>query len=136
MREIRRRLSKLRQSDLGLSGRFWEDDYDARPVRSKESLLVRIAYDHRNPVKAGIVDRAEQYVWSSARSWRFGEEGPIPIALDAQPLGLSREELVRQVLRFERWSDLDEFVPSLERDGIDWSSEDGHEAVLKFLAGR
>ena len=133
MREVRRTMSKLRQHDLGLTGKFWEGDYDARLVESPESLLVRIAYDHRNPVKAGIVERPEDYLWSSARTWRSGEPGPIPLSLDSKPLGLGREELVESVLRFEGWEDLDEFMPTLIEDGIEWDSEFGHQAILEFL---
>ena len=126
-------MSNLRQRDLGLSGKFWEGDYDARPVESPESLLIRIAYDHRNPVKVGIVERPEDYFWSSARSWHSGDPGPVPLCLDAKPLGLGREDLLESVLRFEGWEDLDEFLPTLVEDGIEWDSERGHQAILRYI---
>jgi hypothetical protein len=134
MREVRRKVSKLRHRDLQLSGRFWEGDYDSRPVGWPESLIARIAYDHRNPVKAKIVERAEDYYWSSARSWRFGERGPIPIDLDARPLGLSREELVEQVLHFERCKELDDCLGGLARDGVAWNSDEALRLIREFMA--
>jgi hypothetical protein len=34
---------------------------------------------HRNPVARGLVPEAEQWPWSSYRSYAFGEEGPVRI---------------------------------------------------------
>ena len=34
---------------------------------------------HNNPVKAGIVEKAEEYLLSSARDYHFGKGGLLPI---------------------------------------------------------
>jgi putative transposase len=36
---------------------------------------------HRNPVKAGLVQEPEQWVWSSYRSYAYGEPGVVKINL-------------------------------------------------------
>jgi len=103
MRRFRHRMSILRQSELGLTGRFWDSDFNAQPVIDTLSLVVRIAYDHRNPVKAGMVQRPEDYVWSSAAEWATGCKGLMPISLGSTlPFGLSKAELREQVLRYQQ----------------------------------
>jgi putative transposase len=34
-------------------------------------------YIHTNPVRAGIVDKAEEYLYSSARDYYFGKHGGL-----------------------------------------------------------
>ena len=43
--------------------------YKSEPVEVDEYFLCLIRYIHQNPVKAGIVDRAEDYRWSSYREY-------------------------------------------------------------------
>jgi len=54
---------------LGRTGMpFWQDESFDRLVRSGEEFARVVRYVERNPVKAGLVARAEEYRWSSA--WR------------------------------------------------------------------
>lgn len=115
MRKVRRTMSMKRQHDLGLSGRFWEGEYRSGIVADPLSLIARIAYDHRNPVKEGMVKRAEEYRWSSARSWATGEEGVIPLSLDRLPFDLEFESIRREILRFQSSSALDDSREELDR---------------------
>ncbi len=55
---------------LGMSGAFWARDYFDRFVRNSEQLEATVRYVHENPVKAELVERAEQWPWSSARESR------------------------------------------------------------------
>ncbi len=52
---------------LHRSGDFWYRDYRDRYVRDLEHLREITRYIHENPVKAGLVDQAENWPWSSAR---------------------------------------------------------------------
>ncbi len=72
MRSVRQRMTIGRQAELGLSGRFWEGRYDAKPIQDSTSLIVRMAYDHRNPVQQGMVALPEEYAWSTAGTWSSG----------------------------------------------------------------
>jgi REP element-mobilizing transposase RayT len=102
MYAFRQRISRERQGELNTTGRFWERRYDARPVSNATSLIVRMAYDHRNPVKAKIVARPELYPWSTSATWRTGELTEVPVLLrEPLPFGLSHEELRRRLLRYE-----------------------------------
>jgi REP element-mobilizing transposase RayT len=107
MRKIRAPLSQARHRDLGLSGRFWEGPYDARVIDSALSLAVRVAYDHRNPVKAGMVAAPEDYRWSSARAWVEGCEGDVPVELRSFPFDADPASLRRDILLYQGTAELD-----------------------------
>jgi REP element-mobilizing transposase RayT len=115
MRAVRRTMSVRRQRQLDLSGRFWEGQYDARPILDPLSLVVRIAYDHRNPVKEGMVGEAEDYRWSSAAQWATGEAGVIPVDFrEPLPFGLSFGELQSRVLEYQAARELDDCATELD----------------------
>ena len=40
----------------------------------------KLAYIHDNPVRAGIVERGEDYVYSSAKDYYSGTQGLLDIA--------------------------------------------------------
>ena len=48
---------------------FWQQDNHPIELSSNEMLNQRLDYLHMNPVKAGIVDDAAHYVYSSARDY-------------------------------------------------------------------
>ncbi len=52
---------------LGIEGHFWYPDYRDRYVRNVDHLQNVIHYIHENPVKAGLVEKAEDWLRSSAR---------------------------------------------------------------------
>ncbi len=59
---------------------FWKPGggFD-RNVRSEEKLWKEICYIHDNPVRKGLVERAEDWKWSSARWYAGRKEGEMPI---------------------------------------------------------
>jgi REP element-mobilizing transposase RayT len=52
---------------LGVVGIFWAKDYFDRYIRDGDHLRRVKHYIEANPVKAGLVRRAEDWPWSSAR---------------------------------------------------------------------
>ena len=48
--------------------RVWHREYWDRFIRDEEHFQVARDYIHQNPVKAGLVRRAEDWEWSSARA--------------------------------------------------------------------
>ena len=50
----------------GKKYKVWKDGYHPIELHSNEMIDVRLEYMHNNPVKAGIVFRQEDYVYSSA----------------------------------------------------------------------
>ena len=41
--------------------------------------MEKLRYMHRNPVKRGLVERPEQWKWSSYRAYCFGESGMVRV---------------------------------------------------------
>jgi len=49
--------------------RFWQDSNHPILLDNNSLIDLRIAYTHQNPVKRMIVDKAEDYLFSSARNY-------------------------------------------------------------------
>ena len=58
---------------------FWQRRYYDFNVRSKEKLVEKLKYMHRNPVKRGLVASPEDWEWSSFRHYATGEDGAVEI---------------------------------------------------------
>lgn len=52
---------------LGRGGRFWFPEYFDRYIRDERHFNNVVRYIHENPVKAGLVSKAEDWPFSSAR---------------------------------------------------------------------
>src|SRR5262249_1147859 len=59
------------------SGHIWQRRHQSFPIQQDEHLLTVLRYIERNPVRAKLAKRAEQWSWSSARYWEAGAMGPI-----------------------------------------------------------
>ena len=46
-------------------GHLFQDRYKSEPVETDEYFLTVVRYIHQNPVKAGLVKRCEDYIFSS-----------------------------------------------------------------------
>ena len=79
----------------GWRGYLWEGRYKSK-VLDEQHLYAAIRYIERNPVRAGLVKRPEDYLWSSYRHYAFGEKDAL---INDDPLfsefGLS--EVERQI---------------------------------------
>ena len=60
--------------------RFWQEGYHSEDVFTMDFLRQKINYVHMNPVRQGIVERAEDYIYCSAVDYAGGC-GLLPIAL-------------------------------------------------------
>lgn len=52
---------------------IWSNDNHPEECWSKEFIDIKIDYIHDNPVRAGIVDKAEDYLYSSASNYAGGK---------------------------------------------------------------
>jgi putative transposase len=48
---------------------FWQPDNHPEEIISQAFFLQKLNYIHQNPIRAGIVDREEDYIYSSARDF-------------------------------------------------------------------
>lgn len=56
----------------------WQEGFHPQLIISEEMLRQKVEYIHDNPVKAGLVERAEDWVYSSAKNY-LGEAGVLEI---------------------------------------------------------
>ena len=71
MRWLKGRTARQANRILGLTGTaFWQDESFDHWIRTKEELRDLISYVENNPVKAGLVGEAYEWVWSSAEKDR------------------------------------------------------------------
>ncbi|MCA1601405.1 MAG: transposase [Acidobacteria bacterium] len=79
-------LQKLRHEDKGRGYRYslWEHHNNAFSITSEDMFMQKVNYIHENPVKAGLVERAEEYRWSSVRIWKRCplEDEPLLVDID------------------------------------------------------
>jgi REP element-mobilizing transposase RayT len=59
---------------------FWRQDNQPKELYSPAFTVQKINYIHNNPVEAGIVERPEHYLYSSARDYHCGGKvGLLPV---------------------------------------------------------
>ncbi len=58
---------------------FWQQDYHAVQGSGNTMWNQRVQYIHNNPVRAGIVENAEDYVYSSARFY-YNKKCLLPLS--------------------------------------------------------
>ena len=61
---------------------LWDHHPNVRLLFSESMLMQRVHYTHQNPVRAGLVERAEDYRWSSIRSWTGNTLPDEPLLMD------------------------------------------------------
>ena len=59
--------------------KVWQDSYWDENVFTERFLRQKLNYMHRNPVRAGLVERPGDYPYSSYRNYQLGEEWLIEI---------------------------------------------------------
>ena len=69
------------------SGHVWQGRFKAFPIQDDDHLLTVLRYIERNPLRAQLVARAEEWPWSSLRAavqWPVPalESGPVPRSAD------------------------------------------------------
>ncbi|WP_044237145.1 REP-associated tyrosine transposase [Flexithrix dorotheae] len=59
---------------------FWQEGYHGEEVVSKNFLLTKVEYIHMNPVRAGIVEKEEEYLLSSAGDFYGIRKGRLELS--------------------------------------------------------
>jgi len=77
-------LRKLRHEEWKRRHRhsLWEHESNVFSVFSESVLMQKVNYIHQNPVREGLVERARDYRWSSARAWAKCTIDQEPLAVD------------------------------------------------------
>jgi len=134
VRQYSLRVAHRVQSRLGVSGHFWEGPHDRVLIGSPRHLVATVAYDHRNPVKAGMTMRPEEYARSSAGHWAGQGASPVALLQRADlPFGLSWSELRERVLEYQEYRQLDVVMEEMARSRKRIDSREGAEMFERLL---
>jgi putative transposase len=58
---------------------FWQARYYDFNVFTEAKRIEKLSYMHWNPVKRGLVEKPEDWLWSSCRYYQTGQEGRVTI---------------------------------------------------------
>jgi putative transposase len=79
------------------TGHVYQGRFKSFPIAADEHLLAVLRYVERNPLRAGLVKRAEDYPWGSlSRRVNGAAAAPPPLAALPMPLGSRWVEHVNQ----------------------------------------
>jgi hypothetical protein len=70
VKEIKQGFTRAYNKKRGRKGTFWAERFKSVIVEKGETLINCLAYIDLNPLRAGLVDRPEEYRWSSL-GYRF-----------------------------------------------------------------
>ena len=70
---------KVTMSRRSLHRPFWLPRYYDFNVVTEDKLREKLNYIHWNPMKRGLVDRPEDWRWSSCHYYQTGEQGRVTI---------------------------------------------------------
>lgn len=74
--EAHRRYTRMINFRENWRGYLWQGRFASFPM-DQSYLLAAARYVETNPVRAGMVERAEDYPWSSARAHRAGRDDDL-----------------------------------------------------------
>jgi putative transposase len=72
LRRVHSAFARRAQRDFGVTGRIWQRRFYDHVVRDEDEWREHIEYIHHNPVRAGLVEEACDYRWSSCSFWETG----------------------------------------------------------------
>ncbi len=61
--------------------KFWMERFDDEVIRNAAMFRTKLDYMHNNPVRAGLVDCAEAYKYSSAKYYLVGEQSLLRVEI-------------------------------------------------------
>lgn len=116
------------------SGHLFQGRYKAFIVDKDKYLLALSRYIHLNPVRAGVVKRAEEFRWSSYQEYLYGGKGETLTDTGETLRFFSKQRAVavRKYKEFVR-AGIQEESPLPDAMGSILGGEGFREGVLKFL---
>jgi putative transposase len=76
------KLFRTEGQSVGQGFKLWRVDEKPEAISSRGFLRQKIEYIHNNPVKRGLVDKPEDWKYSSARNYLFGDHSVITVDTD------------------------------------------------------
>jgi REP element-mobilizing transposase RayT len=77
---------------VGRTGHLWGERYHSCIVADDEHYLHTVRYLYRNPIRAGMVPKLEQYQESSFQAWAFGKKIDVILTPDHIILNMGNDK--------------------------------------------
>lgn len=97
----------------GRIGHLFQNRYMSEPVETESYFLTVLRYIHQNPVKAGLVKKAEKYSWSSFQEYILAYRGQ-PCFINPQ-LAIAYFPTIEDFIEYMNTSNNDECLEYIER---------------------
>ena len=83
MRDFKKFTAQKVSRDYGfLTDSLWMPRFDRVAIYSREVFYTKLKYIHNNPIKANLVENAEDWTWSSAGDYLSNKTGVITVWKD------------------------------------------------------
>jgi REP element-mobilizing transposase RayT len=81
-------LRKLRQQEKrkGYKYSVWQHHPNAFRIEGEDTFMQKVNYIHQNPVRAGLVEKPEDYHFSSVRLWKGCPRDDEPFLTDHEQI--------------------------------------------------
>ena len=86
---------RWQHAKYGSTGRVWQGRFKAFVIQQDHHLLTVMRYVERNALRAGLVERAEDWQWGSL-GWRRSAAPPVALAPSPVPLPTYWRHLVNE----------------------------------------
>ncbi|MCL6610826.1 MAG: transposase [Peptococcaceae bacterium] len=119
------------------TGHVFQDRFKSECVENDTYLITVIRYIHRNPVKAKLVLKPDDYYWSSCRIYYGVGENPPGLTQTQLILGLfdeQKEKAVERMRFFEAEDNDDQCLDDFRQKRL--SRETARQAITEKLNGR
>jgi REP element-mobilizing transposase RayT len=85
-------LAKLQHQEQDRNYRYslWQTEKNVLPIFSQGMFMEKLNYIHQNPVRAGLVGKASDYRWCSARIWEGRPMENEPLLIDKDVINWRR----------------------------------------------
>ncbi len=109
MEEVQGRYARYFNLNWHRAGSLWQRRFRATPVVADAHMIGCFLYLDMNPIRGRLVERPEQYYWSSYRSLAFGEPSAVlshhPCYLDLGSTDKERGQQYHERMRvfLEEW---------------------------------
>ncbi|MBN2319996.1 MAG: transposase [Acidobacteria bacterium] len=95
--EFKVQYAKYYNRRYGLCGHFWGERFLSTIVQDDRHALACLRYIDRNPVKAGLVSRPDDWTFGTYSSYAYGHPHELlPVRLHPAYMGLSHSEITRR----------------------------------------
>ena len=118
-------------------GHLFQDRFKSEPIENEKYLLAVIRYIHNNPIKAGMIEKPEQYKWSSYSSYLLPPNPNANMVETELILSIMASDPEKAIKEFKMFSlQKDESVFMDVEDRNVWTLEEGKSYLEEYSKDR